>query len=381
MNKVIILGNDHTNTVGLVQSFGRKKITVIAVVWGVKTGIVKKSRYLSGFYSAPDVDKCIEIIALNFANSNDSYLIIPGCDLAAIKLEANRDKLPSNILYQYVKGIYKVNELENKELQVKIASNSGFETPWSYKINSLSQIPNNIEYPCLIKPLASYQGSKADLLVCENIGDLRRNLKLVLSRTPEVLLQKYIRKDNEFTIIGCGLKDGRVFIPFICQKLEIYPPKVGLESVIETIDFPPGIKEACIQYICSIGYCGLFSIELMHSEEDSKYYFTECNLRNDGDNGFVLHAGCNVAFVHYADMFGDLSDDMLQKECEKNIYIWDMHHFLSLLHRTISLKQWISDIKRSKGFLMYFPEDPGPFIKQYTNCILQKMYIRKPKYY
>ncbi len=381
MNKVIILGNDHTNTVGLIQSFGKKRIYVIVVVWGVKTGIVKKSRYLSEFYSACDVDKCLEFVAVKLVNSNDTYVIIPGCDLAAIKLEEYREKFPSNVLYQFVKGTYKIHELENKELQVKVASKAGFDIPWSYKIDSLSQIPSNLDYPCLIKPLASYQGSKSDLLICNNLVELRRNLELVLSRTSQVLLQRYIKKDNEYTIIGCGLKDGSVYIPFICQKLEIYPPKVGLESVIETIDFPSGIKEACIQYIRSIGYCGLFSIELMHSEEDLKYYFTECNLRNDGDNGFVLHAGCNVAYVHYSDMIDNMNEIMHFKECDKNIYIWDMHHFLSLLHRDISLKQWISDIKRSKGLLMYFPEDSGPFFKQYTNWILEKLHIRKPNNY
>lgn len=39
--RVFILGNDHTNTVGVVQSFGEVGIRPICCLWGHITGIVK----------------------------------------------------------------------------------------------------------------------------------------------------------------------------------------------------------------------------------------------------------------------------------------------------------------------------------------------------
>ena len=38
--QVVVLGNDHTNTTGVVQCLGREGFTVSAFVWGAKSGIV-----------------------------------------------------------------------------------------------------------------------------------------------------------------------------------------------------------------------------------------------------------------------------------------------------------------------------------------------------
>ena len=44
MKKVIVLGNDHTNSLGIIQSIGKEGYYMIAFVWGVKTDMLKSSR-------------------------------------------------------------------------------------------------------------------------------------------------------------------------------------------------------------------------------------------------------------------------------------------------------------------------------------------------
>ena len=53
-------------------------------------------------------------------------------------------------------------------------------------------------------------------------------------------------------------------------------------------------------------------------------------------------------------------------------FVWDFHHFKSLLHKDIGLGQWISEIIKCKGFLAFFAKDPKPFFKQYINWIMRK---------
>lgn len=381
MYKVIILGNDHTNSVGLVQSFGVKGVYVIAVLWGNCTGFVKSSKYTKEIYSSSTPESCVELIAQLFNNSTDTFVIIPACDHAAVCLEKYRNKLNSNILFEYTSGTHSIRELENKNLQVEIAAASGFDVPQSWYIEDVGKIPSNISYPCLIKPLASFEGSKADLIVCNNYDELHEKLSLVLSRTPKVLLQQYIVKDMEYTTIGCSLKDGRTYIPFIIEKLDIWPKNVGLESVVRVIDLEEDIRKNIQNYMKKIGYVGVFSVELMRSKIDGKKYFTEANLRNDGDNGFVLKAGCNVPFVHYTDMIGAVAEDELKKTCRKETFIWEMHHFMSVMTRSISIAQWIKDLRQSKGFLTYLKGDTKPFYKQFTNLFLKNIRLRKETNY
>ena len=45
MNKVIVFGNDHTNSVGIIQSLGRVGYKAIGLLFGDKTGFVKASKY------------------------------------------------------------------------------------------------------------------------------------------------------------------------------------------------------------------------------------------------------------------------------------------------------------------------------------------------
>ena len=57
--------------------------------------------------------------------------------------------------------------------------------------------------------------------------------------------------------------------------------------------------------IRTIGYVGLFSVEMMHCKTDEKFYFTEINLRNDGAESFVTKYGANLPLNHIEDLLGE----------------------------------------------------------------------------
>lgn len=60
MKNVILLGNDHTNTLGLAQVLGKSGFHITAYVWGNKTGLLKVSKYVKYIYSAKDEQSCID---------------------------------------------------------------------------------------------------------------------------------------------------------------------------------------------------------------------------------------------------------------------------------------------------------------------------------
>ena len=42
-------------------------------------------------------------------------------------------------------------------------------------LNNINDLPNNPPLPCIIKPLVSMKGSKADLRVCYDTDELKKN--------------------------------------------------------------------------------------------------------------------------------------------------------------------------------------------------------------
>ena len=136
----------------------------------------------------------------------------------------------------------------------------------------------------------------------------------------------------------------------------------------------------CINNLIGLtGYVGVFSVEMMHCKTDNKFYFTEINLRNDGANTFVYKYGVNLPLNHLEDLEG--LDITRYTKFNPGYYIWDMHHFMSVLHGDISVSQWINEIKKSKGFLTYFKDDKKPFYKQYVNLLLYKLHMFKNEEY
>lgn len=365
--KVIVLGNDHTNSMGVIQSLGIEGYYVIAFVWGVKSGLLRTSHYLKEQYSAASAEDCIDKIIAIFSDSKDKIPIIPCCDTAALYLEINKNKLTNKFIFEYSTSDYTLEQLQQKDLQVSLAKKTGFNTPLSVEITTIENIDNiPFNAPYLIKPLMSICGSKNDIIVCSNIIELKKKSAEVLSHTSRILVQQYIDKDYEISILGCGMRSGDTLVPAKEIKLTIFPEKTGLESKAIMQKLEDAALIAPIESIIKkIGYVGLFSVELMHNVADNKYYFTEINLRNDGAQPFVRKYGVNLPVIHVNDLLG-LETKKIYKY-NPGLYLWEMHHYQAWRHHNISFKTWITDIIKSKGFLITCKNDYKPFFRQFQS--------------
>ena len=378
MNLVIVFGNDHTNSVGVIQSLGIAGYKSIGLLFGNKSDFVKCSRYTASIITSKDPQSCIDKLLENIPKSESKIPIIACCDLAALTLERNAERLKRYFLFEY-SAHYTLDYLSKKENQVRMASEVGFNVPKSWNLQDSKEIPDDVCFPCLIKPLVSCEGAKSDIRVCRTSEELHQNLNS-LGHTRNVLLQQYIERDYEISILGCGLSSGDCVIPAVENKLTLYPKYVGLECLADMQPLKDESIKSCIQKLIKLaGYVGLFSVEMMHCKEDDKFYFTEINLRNDGAEALVTKYGANLPLNHVEDLLGlPLTE---QKEFHPGFYIWDMHHFLSLMHRDIGLINWLKEINKSNGFMLYFKEDRKPFFKQYSNWILSKLHLRKDEIY
>lgn len=375
---VIVFGNDHTNSVGVIQSLGQAGYKSIGLLFGDRSNFVSSSKYTKGVITAKGAQECIEKLLKNIPTNNGKTPIIACCDTAALILEQNADRLKEYFVFEYATN-YSIEYLSKKENQVRLATESGFNVPKSWNLRDSKRIPIDITYPCILKPLVSCEGAKSDIRVCKTREELEKNLNS-LAYTKNVLLQQYINRDYEISILGCGLKSGQCVIPVVENKLTLYPKDVGLECLanMQPLEDSP-IKTSIEALIEKTGFVGLFSVEMMHCKDDNKFYFTEINLRNDGAEALVTKYGANLPLNHVENLLDlPLTE---QKVFRPGYYIWDMHHFLSLIHGDISVTTWLKELRMSNGFMLYFKDDKKPFFKQYTNWLLSKFHLRKNESY
>lgn len=381
-NTVVILGNDHSNTLGLIQSLGISGYDVYASVWGLKTGLIRTTKYLndSRIIEGRDATECVKKILQTFTSTNSTIPIICSCDGAALELERHKDDLEDIFVFEYSSGIHSISDLQEKSLQVSLAKKAGFNVPESFAVTRTQEIieRQDIIFPCIFKALKSVEGDKGDLTICNNRNELIEKATLTLKKTPRILVQQYIERDYEISILGCALKSGDCIIPCVEDKLTLFPKNVGLECLakikpLESIEIISCIKNL----IRTTGYVGLFSVEMMHSKIDDKFYFTEINLRNDGAQSFIRKYGVNLPLIHVCDLLN--KPWAIGSTFKPGYYLWEIHHLYSLLHRDISFKTWINEIFKARGGLVFEWSDLRPFIHQLIMPFVNK--IQKPLYY
>lgn len=371
----VVLGNDHTNSVGVIQALGLAGFEVHAFLWGRINGFVKASRFTKGIYTGKNAEACVLMLAKFASKYEEKIPVIACCDTAALVLEKHGNELKEKCLFEYVTSEFSLAELAEKQLQVTLAKESGLRVPQTRVLSDTNILPNDVTYPCIIKPLVSSQGAKSDIRICKNEEDLKKNLSS-LRFTKRVLMQQYIERDYEISILGCGLSKGGCIIPFVENKLTLFPKNVGLEC---TANIQPlnddEISQPISRLIEHIGYVGVFSVEMMHCKDDGYFYFTEINLRNDGANSFIRKAGVDLINIHISDLMG--RPIYIQEPTRTGFYIWEMHHFQSMLSKDISVRRWFSDIRKSKGFLLSCKGDMKPFYKQFVNLFKQRLGLFK----
>ena len=363
---VIVFGNDHTNTVGVTQSLGKVGYSVIDLLFGNRTGYVLASKYSKSIIWGEDENDCVEKLLKENIAGNRQVPIVCCCDKAALAVNSKYNELTKQgFITEHSTGYLSFEQYFEKDIQVKLAEESNFNVPKSCVVDSLQNVPEDQKYPCLIKPLVSCQGAKSDIRICHSYDELQKQYNS-LNYTKRVILQQYIDRDYEISILGCGLSSGDCIIPAVEDKLTLYPKYVGLECLVKVHPLEDrAIVDSIKSIVRKIGYVGLFSVEMMHNKEDGKFYFTEINMRNDGAQSFIYKYGVNLPECHVRDLLG-----LPQKEYTKlhpGYYIWDYHHFQSMRVHDISLKTWMSEIFKSKGMLMFMIDDLKPFFKQYAN--------------
>jgi len=367
ISKVLVIGGDHHNTLGVIRGLGERGIySDLIYVSSSEQTFVNYSKYVQKSTKVKD-DSYIVSVMLDLYKLKDAKPVVICCsDASSGIIDDYRDKLSPFFILPGAEKQGRVSSLMSKKCMAELAVEVGLNIPQStYVIDPDKELPQ-IMFPCIIKPIVSRQGTKDDIAVCRTKEELQN-----YASTHELSnnqIQDFIDKDFEYQLIGCATKS-EVIIPGVSRILR--PCKGSNTSFLHYTPIEKGFcdLDKCIEFVKRTGYHGLFSLEFLRDKQGNDY-FMEMNFRNDGNAICVLAAGMSLPYIWYLDCLGIDYSEEKAKEI-KSVYVMpDMAELKLLFTRQISLKEYIQDFRKTNRFMEYDRNDRKPFWKlvKYNIC-------------
>ena len=360
MNKVVVIGGDHHNTLGVLRGLGERGIQPdLILVTPSKMTFVDFSKYINKKWKIRNDDKIIETLLDNFKNEKEKPVIVCCSDSSSGVIDENYDQLSS---FFYLPGSNlqgKITELMSKKEMAGLAEKVGLRTPRTIYITNQDQDLSQISFPCIIKPLISRNGKKTEIAICRTLEELEQYK--ASHNLCNVHIQEYIDKDFEYQLIGCSTKND-IIIPGISKIMR--PCKGSNTSFLKYIPFEDGFCEIekCREFVRRTGYHGLFSLEFLR-DKNGKDLFMEINFRNDGNAICVTAAGMSLPYIWYLDCIGHNYSVEANKKISPVYVMPDMAELKLLITGQISLWDYISDLRKTNRFMEYDKRDKKPFWK------------------
>lgn len=376
----LVVGGNHQNTLGVVVALGRKGIysNVVIIDSVIDTSYVLASRYVKAGYICKDENDLLHTVNQILFKSSKTFVAIACSDDAAVMLDNNYMKFPSNIILPSLTQKGDLSSWLDKTKQTLNASTIGFDVPKSWFVND-NRIPVDIIYPCIAKPLTSVHNGKKGFCKCSNEDDLLEYINKNYDKPFQ--LQQYIDKAFEFQFLGCSIKGGEdIYIPgrthietttgfnnLVFLKYDKYEP--GFSNLISKTE----------KLIKLLGYSGLFSVEFMRGK-DGKDYFLEMNCRNDGNGIAVTSSGTNLPYIwHLAASGADYNFEINSSVVRTTYMMPEISFLLSMFNGELTFREWFSDIRRTTCYLTRFKDDKTPF-KIYLRSQKRILFISLVKY-
>ena len=108
---------------------------------------------------------------------------------------------------------------------------------------------------------------------------------------------------------------------------------------------------------------------------NGKDYFMEINFRNDGNAICVTASGMSLPYIWYLDCIEANYSDERNKRVDSVYVMPDMAELKLLATGQISIKEYISDFKKTDRFMEYDKKDKKPFWKLVKFHICKRLSI------
>lgn len=380
MEKVIVVGNNHHNTLGIVRSLGRAGMSVSCYVVdaAIRNSFVGKSKYIHDFKLFKSFDYLLEFMKREIID--ERIPVFTTSDAASDFIDTHYAELSQNYLLNscgHRQG--GISYWMNKEIMLSKAKECGLVVPNGVHFNTsfdLGAIPEDIVFPCIVKPQKSSLAGKNNFRICNNREQLEGAIVEVSEHCTEVLIQEYIKRDYEVLVMGMRSTNiNKTVIPGCLHKLRVcqHTKSLGMLAYAYTSGMvDPAIDvEAMRQFLDAIDYDGIFSMEFMIA--NGKAYFLEINLRNDGTQFCFEGAGVNLPMLWIKASLGE--DIKSYKTClDKKYCVVEANYFRNVdWHHPLTV---IKELRSTNLFALFDKKDWKPAFYKLKYSLVKRFPIK-----
>lgn len=278
-HRLILVGNEHYNPLGLIRSIGELGLPVTAIIIRDKDAIASKSKYINELFFVDDLEEAVHLLLDKYGNESNRPFIFTCDDTATDFLNDKYDWLKDHFYFFNSGDSRKISKYMNKLQQVELAKNVGMNVLWTREV-SVGEIPNDVVYPIITKAIDSrVNGWKKLSFICNDEDELKEAYEKINSG--KVVLQQFVHKKNELGIDGFSIRNGKQVIDTMAYNYK-YVKDGSFSHYINIFSFKDEqLRELISKYIEELNYEGIFDIEFLEDQE-GKMYFCEINLRNSG---------------------------------------------------------------------------------------------------
>lgn len=360
MNKIIVIGGDHHNTLGVVRSLGEKGLKPdVIIVSSDAQSFVAKSKFIGMLHIVRNDTEIVPRLLMYYKQESQRPVIICCTDASSSIIDIHSDELRSSFFLPGTDEQGRVTRLMNKHTMSELAKSCGLEIPKTIYPTHCPITDEDVVLPCIVKPLVSKNGKKGDIRICHYISEVNATLEHV--GYENVQIQSFIDKDFEYQLIGCSTGDD-IIIPGVSRILR--PCKGSNTSFLHYEPLEKGFCdiEACKEFVKITGYKGLFSLEFLR-DRDGRDYFMEINFRNDGNAICVTASGVNLPYIWFLSCIGEDYKEETDKQISPKYVMPDSAEIRLLVTRQINIFQYLSDLFKTNCFMEFDWKDIKPFLK------------------
>lgn len=357
--KVIVVGGNHHNTLGVIRSLGREGVYPFVILTNGNTNsFVLKSKYIQKWWTVNGSNEALNLILNEFASEKEKCVLIACHDVISSVFDLNRAELLPHFYVPGSKEQGRLTTLMNKKKMSELADQMGFLVPKTMVCNAttISQLDNNF-FPCITKPIDSKSGSKNEIVNCNSKDDL---IAFFANHNKSYIVQHFIEKKFEFQLIGCSLAEGKeIIIPGVSVILrQTKSSNTGFLHYTNLDDTYNHTISATKAFIKEIGYSGLFSVEFLRDKNDNDF-FMEMNYRNDGNTISVANAGVNLPYIWYLYCVGaDYKREI--KPIHEEFVMPEFTELTLYKQGLITRCTWKKDMKMATSYMDYADDDLAP---------------------
>ncbi|WP_295876862.1 ATP-grasp domain-containing protein [uncultured Akkermansia sp.] len=375
----IIYGSGNYNSLGVLHCMASKGIKVFLLLIGsgrnfFKGEVIRFSKFSHNLHVVHDEEEGLRWLLSHRRNFPKGTIIYPTSDTAESLLDLHYDELIDHFIFPNAGEAGKVTQLMEKDKQTLYAAQAGIRTLWSRYTTSSDFEPDQVTYPCMVKPIKSITGSKGDMRVCHTPEELNKAIQSA-KNTKDFIVQQYICNESDLLFLGIRFADGTISIPAVIKKPGVsstgeYTYAIVSTAVAECLPEQENVKN----YVNALQFVGPFSIEF--GLEKDKNYFFEINLRNDGTSHYPLAAGINIPYIWYLSSKGILTNDDLAHPDTEYEMIDEILDIRRVLSHEQTLLQWYRRLLSARAYRYYVSFDPLPtlmLLPMFLSHVFQKL--------